>query len=183
MEFDSLAELQAHFEAEHPEGVGAIPGVIQLTVNGTSHTLKVKDSWTLLFVLREKLGLFGAKRSCNRGECGTCTILVNGKAIYSCMMLAIEANGANVVTVEGLSDGVTLSSVQQKFYDAGAYGCGFCTPGMIMAAKALLDKKPNPTYDEAREALSGHICVCGGHALVLEAVTGIALTDKIVRVE
>ena len=169
IEFDTLAELQTHFEAEHPEGV---PGLITLTVNGNNHVVQVKPNWTLAFVLREKLGLTGVKVSCDRATCGHCTVIVDGKAVYSCALLAIEADGKVIETVEGLSDGVTLSPLQQSFVDHQAFQCGYCTPGFLMVAKALLDEKPNPTIDEAREALSGHLCVCGNYKRVVEAILG-----------
>jgi aerobic-type carbon monoxide dehydrogenase small subunit (CoxS/CutS family) len=157
-EFDSLAELQAHFEAAHPAG---LPGIITLNVNGNAYITEVKPYWSLLFVLREKLGLPAAKQGCDRGECGTCTVVVDGRAIYACTMLATDAVGKNIETVEGLSDGITLSPLQQAFWENGASQCGFCTPGFLMAAKALLDQNPNPTRDEVRVALSGHLCSCG----------------------
>jgi len=169
MEFDTLAELQAHFAAAHPEEK-VIPGLITLTVNERNYVLQVKPNWTLAFVLREKLGLVGTKIGCDRGSCGTCTVLVDGRAIYSCMMLAAEAEGTEITTVEGISDGITLHPIQQAFYDNDAIQCGFCTPGYIMAAKALLDKKASPTSDELREALSGHICICGTTKRMVEAL-------------
>jgi aerobic-type carbon monoxide dehydrogenase small subunit (CoxS/CutS family) len=167
MEFDTLAELQAHFEATHPEGV---PGLITLNVNGNTHMIVVKPNWTLLYVLREILGLPGAKEGCDRGECGSCTVIVNNMAVYACLMLAIEANGSDITTVEGLSDGITLSPIQQAFYDNDASQCGFCIPGMIMAGKAFLDENSNPTFDEVREAISGHICQCGNTKKIVKAV-------------
>jgi xanthine dehydrogenase YagT iron-sulfur-binding subunit len=167
MEFDTLAELQAHFEATHPEGV---PGLVTLNVNGNTHMIVVKPNWTLLYVLREVLGLPGAKDGCDRGECGSCTVIVNNMAVYACMMLAIEANGSDITTVEGLSDGITLSPIQQAFYDNDASQCGYCIPGMIMAGKAFLDENSNPTFDETREAISGHICQCGNTKKIVQAV-------------
>jgi aerobic-type carbon monoxide dehydrogenase small subunit (CoxS/CutS family) len=168
MEFDTLASLQAHFEAAHP--MGAVEGLVTLNVNGKDHILQIKPHWDLAFVLREKLGLVGLKLSCDRGTCGTCTVVVDGKAIYSCMMLAMDAVGTKIETVEGLSDGAIMHPIQQAFLDKHAFQCGFCTPGYIMAAKALLGKMPNATHDEVREGLSGHFCSCGNSKRVVEAV-------------
>ncbi len=166
--FASLEALRAHLGAE---------GLINLTVNGHAYELKVKSNWSLAFVLREKLGLTGTKIGCDRGSCGTCTIIVDGKPVYSCMMLAMEADGRNIVTIEGLSDGITLHPVQQAFVDNDASQCGYCTPGFIMSAKALLDRNPNPTRDEVREALSGHICICGHTKKIVDAVLFCAERD------
>ncbi len=148
-----------------------VPGELPtLTVNGEAHKIDLKPGWTLAFVIREKLGLPATKVGCDRGECGTCTVIADGRAVYSCMMLASEAEGKNIVTLEGLSDGITLHPVQAAFIDNDAMQCGFCTPGYILTAKALLDVKPNPTMDEVREALSGHLCVCGNTKKIVAAV-------------
>jgi aerobic-type carbon monoxide dehydrogenase small subunit (CoxS/CutS family) len=170
MEFDTLAELQAHFEAEHPKGV---EGLITLNVNGETKVLLVKPYWDLAFVLREKLGLVGLKLSCDRGTCGTCTIIMDGVAIYSCLTLAINADGKQIETIEGLSDGASLHPIQQAFVDHHAFQCGYCTPGMIMMAKALLAKIPNPTHDEVREGMSGHFCSCGNTKRIVEAIEAV----------
>ena len=171
MEFDSLADLQAHFAAEHPSE--AIPGLITLTVNGEDYLLKVDPDWTLAFVLRNKLGLTATKEGCSIGQCGTCTVIADGEAVYSCLMLAIEAEGKDIQTLEGISDEITLHPIQQSFVDHQAMQCGYCTPGFIMAAKALLDKNSSPTRDEVREALSGHICICGANKKIMEAVLAV----------
>ena len=175
LEFGSFAALIAHIEAEHP---GTPPltteGLIKLLVNGGLYYLKVKPGWTLAFVLREKLGLTGTKIGCDRGSCGTCTVIVDGRPVYSCMMLAVEADGRNIMTIEGLSDGITLHPVQQAFVDNDASQCGYCIPGFIMSAKALLDRNPKPTRDEVREALSGHICICGHTKKIVAAVLSLA---------
>ena len=169
MEFDTLAELEAHCEAEHPGA--AIEGLTTLTVNGTQYVLaNLKPSWSLAWVLRERLGLFGTKTGCMRGECGTCTVIMNGKSVYSCVILAIEADGAEITTVEGLSDGINFTGIQKAIWDTDALQCGYCAPGFIMAAQALLNKNPNPTRDEVRKALSGHICTCGNINQYVEAV-------------
>jgi aerobic-type carbon monoxide dehydrogenase small subunit (CoxS/CutS family) len=170
MEFDTLAELQAHFEAAHP---GGVPGVITLNVNGMDMMAKVKPYWSLAFVIREQLGLPGLKVGCDRGECGTCTVVVDGRAVYACTMLATDAVDKSILTIEGLSDGVTLSPLQQSFYDRGASQCGFCTPGFLMAAKALLDANSNPTREEVNVALSGHLCSCGEIHNFIDAVLGV----------
>ena len=154
MEFDTLAELQAHFEAEHAEA-GGIPGVIALNVNGETYNVTVNNEDTLAFVIREKCLLPGTKIGCNRGACGTCTVLVDGKPMYSCMLLAIECQGKKIETVEGIGTPVNLSPVQQKFVDNKALQCGFCTPGFLMTATALLRDKPNPTRQEVKEAIAG----------------------------
>jgi len=170
MEFDTLSAFEAHIEAEHPT---APAGLTTLSVNGDDYLVRVKPEWSLAFVLREKLGLPGTKIGCERGTCGTCTVIADGRAVYSCMMLAIEAEGKDIETVEGLSDGITLSSVQQAFVNSSASQCGHCTPGFLMAATALLDKKSSPTRDEVREALSGHICTCGEIKHFIDAVLGV----------
>jgi len=171
MEFDTLSALEAHCEAEHPGA--AIEGLTTLTVNGQTYVTQVKPNWTLAFVLREKLGLTATKIGCDRGSCGTCTVLVDGRAVYSCMLLAMEADGTDIVTVEGLSDGITLHAIQQAFIDNDAVQCGYCIPGYMMAAKALLDANSNPTRDEVREALSGHLCICGNTKKIVAAVLSV----------
>ena len=169
MEFDTLADLKAHFDSAHG-ATGAMPGVVTLNVNGMDHLLQLKPYWSLAFVLREKLGLPGTKVGCDRGECGSCTVIADGRSVYACTMLAIEAEGMSIVTVEGLSDGINLSPVQQAFYERSAGQCGFCTPGFLMAATALLGKNSSPTRDEVREALSGRICPCGETHNYIDAV-------------
>jgi aerobic-type carbon monoxide dehydrogenase small subunit (CoxS/CutS family) len=167
MEFDTLAELQAHFEANHPEG---IPGLVTLIVNGKVHIVKSEDSWSLLYVLREKLGLTGAKAACETGDCGVCTINMDGRPVLSCLVLAKTAQGKDIQTVEGMATGDELTPLQQAFIDKDGLECGFCTPGMLMSAKALLDFKSNPTPDEVREFLAGNLCKCGMYHSVVDAV-------------
>jgi carbon-monoxide dehydrogenase small subunit len=152
MEFDTLAALQAHFEAEHGEGGVAIPGLVTLNVNDKVYNVTVDNEDTLAFTLREKCLLPGTKVGCNRGECGTCTVLMDGKPVYSCLVLAIEAVGRKIETVEGIGTPVNLSPVQQSFIDHHAYQCGFCTPGFLMSATALLRNNPNPS----RQEVTGH---------------------------
>lgn len=148
---------------------------IELKVNGELFNTQIEPRRTLLEVLRENLGLTGTKESCNKGDCGACTVLVDGKPVLSCLTLAIEAQGKDVLTVEGLAgeDGV-LHPIQQAFVDHGALQCGFCAPGMIMSAKALLDRNPNPTEDEIKEGISGNLCRCTGYVKIVEAIEAAA---------
>lgn len=141
-----------------------------LSINGKKHTLDLKGNETLLEVLRDHLGFTGTKTGCSEAECGTCTTIVDGKAILSCITLAANVEGAEITTIEGLSDGDTLHPVQQAFIDTGAVQCGFCIPGMIMSAKALLDKNPEPTQEEMEYALDGNICRCGGYLKIFDAL-------------
>ncbi len=146
----------------------AIP--IALKVNGRSHRIFVRPWHTLLQVLREQLALTGTKRGCNQGVCGACSVTIDGAVVRGCLTLAANAAGREIVTVEGLADGTTLSPVQQALLDHGAVQCGFCMPGMAVAATALLDGNPNPTDDEIRDGLSGNLCRCSGYVKVVEAV-------------
>jgi xanthine dehydrogenase YagT iron-sulfur-binding subunit len=148
-------------------GPGKVP--IQLQVNGTLYPLDVEPRRTLLDVLRVDLHLTGSKKVCDMGDCGACTIILDGKAVYSCMMLAIECEGHQILTIEGLSEGGKLDPIQQAFVDHDAFQCGFCTPGQIMAVRALLDRNPKPTSDEIREAVAGNICRCGAYLRIFEA--------------
>ncbi|RJO61619.1 MAG: (2Fe-2S)-binding protein [Dehalococcoidia bacterium] len=144
-----------------------------MTINSKKYELvNLSAWWSLSWVLREVLGLVGTKTGCNRGECGTCTIIMNGKSVASCMVLAVEANNAQIQTIEGLSgqSGQKLNPLQQAIFNDDALQCGFCTPGFLMSAQALLNKKPKPTFDEVREALSGHICTCGNTKFYVDAV-------------
>jgi len=143
---------------------------ISLIVNGKKLGLDVEAGETLLQVLRDRLKLTGTKRTCNRGECGGCTVLLNGKAVYSCHMMALQADGGEVLTVEGLAKGDTLHAVQKAFIDKDAYQCGFCTPGFIMASVALLNRTKTPSAEEIRGALSGNLCRCGNYQKIYEAV-------------
>jgi xanthine dehydrogenase YagT iron-sulfur-binding subunit len=143
--------------------------VITLIVNGRAHQVMVEPRWTLLYVLREKIGLTGAKEGCGRGECGTCTVLIDGVARYACLTLAVEAQGTAVTTVEGLLEGESLGPVQAAFVEEDAYQCGYCTPGQVMSVEALLRKNPSPTIDEIRTAVSGNLCRCGAYAHIFKA--------------
>ena len=144
---------------------------IKLKVNGRNYSIPVKPTDTLVDVLREGLGLTGTKKSCGLGDCGACTVLMDGKAINSCLTLAMDAQGREITTIEGLEreDG-TLDPLQEAFIENGAIQCGFCTPGMILSAKALLDEIPNPTEEEVRQGLSGNLCRCTGYAKIIRAV-------------
>ncbi len=143
---------------------------MMLTVNGKKQSLAVKPNDTLLEVVRDYLDLTGSKEGCGEGVCGSCTVLLDGHPVRACLTLALEADGSAVTTVEGLADGDTLSPLQQSFIDHGAVQCGFCTPGMLMSAKALLDDNPSPDRQKVRQALSGNICRCTGYAKIVDAV-------------
>ncbi len=157
---------------------------INLEVNGQQHELilgkDIAPSDTLAETLRNNLGLLGTKISCDRGACGACTVVINGKAVLSCTMLTVECDGMSVTTIEGLEDPKTgqLHPLQQSFVDHTAFQCGFCTPGILMTVKAFLDENPNPTEDEIKEALSGNFCRCISHYEVLKAVTSVAKGGK-----
>jgi xanthine dehydrogenase YagT iron-sulfur-binding subunit len=142
---------------------------IKLLVNDRRHSLLVEPRWSLLFVLREKLGLTGTKVGCERGECGACTVLINGEPRYACMTLAVEAEGKAITTLEGLMMGEELGSVQQAFLEEDGLQCGYCTPGQIMAVEGLLRSNSNPSIEEIRQGLSGNLCRCGGYEHVFRA--------------
>ena len=144
---------------------------LELTINGEPR--QAEDVWegeSLLYVLRERLNLPGSKNACEQGECGSCSVLLDGELVCSCLVLGAQADGHDVVTVEGLADGVALHPVQQAFVDAGAVQCGFCTPGLVVAVTDLLARTPDPGDDEIREALSGNLCRCTGYAKIFDAV-------------
>jgi len=145
---------------------------IVLNVNGVDYELKVNVTATLADVLREEIGLTGTKIMCNEGECGACTVLINGTPVLSCMMLAIEAEGKEILTIEGMADPDTgeLHPIQKAFAERSGMQCGVCTPGMILTAKALIDENPDPTEGEVREALSGNLCRCGNYQRITECV-------------
>lgn len=150
---------------------------LNLTVNGKKYSLQVDDAKRLLDVLREDLNLTGTKEGCGIGECGACTVIMNGDAVNSCLVLAAQAAGAEIETVENLEKDNLLSRLQQSFVDNGAIQCGFCTPGMLMSAKALLDKNPHPSLEEIKEALEGNLCRCTGYLPILKAVQAAAKKD------
>jgi aerobic carbon-monoxide dehydrogenase small subunit len=143
---------------------------IVLRVNGSTERATVPSNMTLLTMLREVLVLTGTKNGCSAGECGACTVLMNGEPVNSCMVLAVEADGADVVTVEGLAHDGRLDKLQQTFVELTGVQCGFCTPGMLISARALLDRTPNPTDDQIREALLGNLCRCTGYTRIVRAV-------------
>jgi carbon-monoxide dehydrogenase small subunit len=143
---------------------------ISVNVNGELHEADVWEGESLLFALRERLGLPGSKNACEQGECGSCSVLLDGELVCACLVLAAQADGHDVVTVEGLGAGDALHPVQQAFVDAGAVQCGFCTPGLVVATAALLERTPDPSEDEIREALSGNLCRCTGYQKIFDAV-------------
>ncbi|MFN4218112.1 MAG: (2Fe-2S)-binding protein [Candidatus Bipolaricaulia bacterium] len=148
-------------------GPGRTP--IKLIVNGEAHEVLVEPRRTLLDALRKDLGLTGAKKACDEGTCGACTVLVDGKPIYACMALAIECDGKSIETIEGLAQDGKLHPIQQAFIEEDALQCGFCTPGQIMSMKALLDENPNPTLQDIKRALSGNLCRCGAYPKIFKA--------------
>ena len=150
-----------------------------LHVNGVARD--VQDAWigeSLLFVLRERLGLLGSKGACEQGECGSCSVLVDGELVCSCLVLAASATDQPIVTVEGIAPTGAPSDVQQAFVDAGAVQCGFCTPGLIMAAHALLERSPDPSEFEIREELSGNVCRCTGYGRIIDAVSRVSVSRR-----
>ena len=146
---------------------------IKFTVNEETHELLVRPEQTLLDILRHELRLMGAKKGCDTGDCGACTVLLDGTAVNSCLVLAIEVNGRQVKTIEGLADGLELHPIQKSFVEHGAIQCGFCTPGMILTAKALLDENPSPTENEIKHAMSGNLCRCTGYTKIIDAVKAV----------
>ena len=149
--------------------------ILSLTVNETNYEVAVTPWQTLLEVLRDDLGLIGTKRGCGVGTCGVCTVIIEGKAILSCLTLAVECEGRSITTIEGISSPESLHPIQKSFIENGAIQCGFCTPGIIMTSKALLDENPKPGDDEIKEALAGTFCRCTGHIKIMEAVKKVSL--------
>ena len=154
--------------------------LITFKINGREETLEVDTNKTLLKMIREDLYLTGTKEGCGEGECGACTIIVDGKAVNSCLMLAPEADGKEILTIEALSSSGELDNIQKMFIEHHAFQCGFCTPGMIMSAKALLDRNPNPTRDEIKEAIAGNLCRCTGYEQIINAIEA---ASKLTRVK
>lgn len=150
--------------------------MIRLRINGEEHELEISANETLLEVLRERLGLTGTKEGCQDGSCGACTILLDGKPARACLILAVEAEGKDILTIEGLSRGNKLHPIQEAFINHGGIQCGFCTPGMILTAKALIDSNPEPTEAEVKEAISGNLCRCTGYTKIVESI--IAATKR-----
>lgn len=144
--------------------------LISLTINGETHEVPVEPQTTLIEVLREHLSLTGTKEACGTGECGSCTVLINGKPNLSCLTLALECQEQEIVTIEGLHRGGELTSVQKAFLDCGAVQCGFCTPGMVLSTTALLEENSSPSEEQIKKALQGHLCRCTGYNKIIEAV-------------
>jgi xanthine dehydrogenase YagT iron-sulfur-binding subunit len=165
----SAVAIDRDIAAQGPTALGPGEVPVTLTINGQRHQLAVEPRLTLLDAMRTRLDLTGMKRVCDRGSCGACTVIIDGRTYYSCSLLAIETQGRNIRTVEGLSQGSTLHPVQQAFCDNDALMCGFCTPGFVMATVALLEKTPAPTPEQAKRALDGNICRCGTNIGVLAA--------------
>ena len=147
---------------------------VTLQINGESYDLLIEPKETLLEVLREEIGLTGTKEVCDLGSCGACTVLLDNKPILSCLTLAVACQGKEITTIEGLRQGERLHPLQSSFIEHGAIQCGFCTPGMILSAKALLDENPNPTEMEVRKAISGNLCRCTGYVKIIEAIKSVA---------
>jgi len=146
---------------------------IELSINGDTYDVLVSPNNTLLEVLRDKLGLMGTKRGCDLGACGACTVLINGEAYLSCVMLAIDARGKDILTIEGLAEGGELHPLQSSFVEKGGLQCGFCTPGMILTAKAILDDEENPTEDVIKRKMAGNLCRCTGYKKTVEAIMSV----------
>jgi xanthine dehydrogenase YagT iron-sulfur-binding subunit len=164
-------------EAAVPEATDADTrrSIVELKVNGVPYRQEVANRTTLLELLREDLKLTGTKMGCDRAQCGACTVILNGRTVYSCTTLALEAAGAEALTIEGLAKADALHPIQQAFVEHSGFQCGFCTPGQIMSTKALLDRTPKPTEDEARRALSGNLCRCAAYKRILESVMAASL--------
>ncbi len=151
---------------------------LTFTVNGRKHRILVEPRWSLAYVIRDRLQLTGTKVGCERGECGACTVLINGVPRYACLTLAVEADGTDVTTIEGLLKGEDLGAVQQAFAEKDAFQCGFCTPGQVVAAEGLLRANPNPTTEQIRQGMSGNLCRCGAYAHIFQAVARAAELRK-----
>jgi carbon-monoxide dehydrogenase small subunit len=151
---------------------------LTVTVNGRAHTLQIQPHHTLLEILRDQIGLTGSKECCAEGECGACTVLMDGRGVTSCLVLGAEADRAEIVTIEGLARDGHLDPIQQAFIDKGAVQCGFCIPGMIVAARYLLMTNPHPSVAEIREGLAGNLCRCGGYSRIVEAVAAAAEVER-----
>jgi carbon-monoxide dehydrogenase small subunit len=147
---------------------------IAFTVNGSREYVQVVSNETLLALLRDRLGLTGAKNGCSAGECGACTVLMNGEPVNACLVLAVEADGAEIVTVEGLANDSQLDPLQQALIEHGGVQCGFCTPGVLVSARALLDRNPHPSEDDIKNALRGNLCRCTGYVRIIDAVKAAA---------
>ena len=165
-----MAALETDHFAENMSGRRELKMTIQLRINGKAYQVDAEPTRTLLQTIREDLGLTGTKCGCERGECGACTVLVEGLAVNSCLVPVIEAEGKEIYTIEGLALKGRLHPLQESFIEIGAIQCGFCTPGMIMTAKALLDRNPGPTEEEVRREIAGNFCRCTGYEKIVEAI-------------
>ena len=143
---------------------------IKFTLNKKNVSAKIESNIRLIDLLRDKFNLTGTKEGCGVGECGACTVLINGRAVNSCLVIAAQADGSDIVTIEGISNGDVLNPLQKNFLSHGAVQCGFCTPGMVLSASALLDQKPNPTEEEIKDAIAGNLCRCTGYKQIIDAV-------------
>ena len=150
--------------------------IIALTINGESYETLVKPNSTLLDVLRDQMKLTGTKRGCDTGDCGSCTVIMDGRPVNACLVLALKAHGREIITIEGLAKGEKLHPIQEAFVEHGAIQCGFCTPGMVLSAKALLDRNPKPTKEEIKTGIAGNLCRCTGYIKIIEAIK--AATQK-----
>lgn len=148
--------------------------LINLQINGEPYEVSVKPNMTLLDFLRETIGLTGTKKGCDAGECGSCTVLLDGKAINSCLVLAVDANGRELLTIEGLAKNGQLHPLQEAFIQEGAVQCGYCTPGMLLSAKALLDENPTPTEEDVKRGIAGNLCRCTGYVRIVKAILSAA---------
>lgn len=146
---------------------------IRLRINEELYEVSVEPNKTLIDIIRDDIGLTGTKKGCGTGDCGSCTIILDGKPVNSCLILGVEVDGSNILTIEGLRKGEELHPIQKAFIEHGAIQCGYCTPGMIISAKALLDNFPNPTEDQVKMALSGNLCRCTGYKKIIEAIMNV----------
>lgn len=148
--------------------------MLRMRVNGKPTEIAVKPTWTLLHVLREKLGLTGTKKGCEQGDCGACTVIMNGKTVNACLVLALQAESKEIETIEGLGTPDSLHPLQESFIKNGAVQCGFCTPGMLMSASALLRENPNPSTEEIKRGISGNLCRCTGYIKIIKAIQNVS---------
>jgi len=176
--YDSLEALRSHVITDHKtEPIPEPEGMIKLTINGQKYKIRVEPEWTLYYLIHDQLGLTGAKLMCDRGACGSCTVIMNGRAVLSCMTLAIECDGKQIETVEGIA--ASGHPLIEEYVKHHCMQCGYCTPGFVVTAKAFLDKNPNPTEGEVREALAGNLCRCGTYPQHPKAILEAAQKAKI----